>query len=81
MRKELMILIEVNPSVMVGKPVFRGTRIPVERILRELGGGWTEEEVINAHPVLKHEHILAAMDYAADTLANEEVFLVKETNS
>jgi uncharacterized protein (DUF433 family) len=75
MRKESKNLVELNPAIMVGKPIFRGTRIPFECALRELAGGWTEEEVIKAHPMLNHEHILAAMDYAADTLANEEVFL------
>lgn len=81
MRKELSFLIEIDSAVMSGKPVFRGTRIPVERVLRELSGGWTIQEVLSAHPSLVHKHILAAMDYAADTIANEEVLLLKEIHS
>lgn len=79
MLKNLKALIELNPAVMGGKPVFRGTRITVERVLRELSGGWTGDEVLRAHPDLAQEHILAALDYAADTIANEEVLLGGES--
>jgi uncharacterized protein (DUF433 family) len=64
--------IEVNPKVMLGKPVIRGTRIPVELILRKLSEGATDAELIDAHPRLTREDIRAAIAYAADTLANEE---------
>lgn len=64
--------IEINPKVMLGKPVIRGTRIPVELILRKLGEGATERELLDAYPNLKPEHIRAAMSYAADALAHEE---------
>jgi uncharacterized protein (DUF433 family) len=72
--------IEVNPRVMLGKPVIRGTRIPVELILRKLGEGASEADVLNAYPQLTREDIQAAMRYAADTLAHEEVvFIGKES--
>lgn len=64
--------IDINPAVMLGKPVIRGTRIPVELILRKLGEGATEEDLLDAYPNLKKEDIRAAMIYAADTLAHEE---------
>jgi uncharacterized protein (DUF433 family) len=64
--------IEINPKVMLGKPVIRGTRIPVELILRKLGEGATERELLDAYPNLKPEDIRAAMSYAADALAHEE---------
>ena len=57
--------IEVNPKVMMGKPVIRGTRVPVELVLRKLGEGATEQEVLDAYPRLKKEDIRAAMRYAA----------------
>ena len=44
--------IEINPDVMLGKPVIRGTRIPVELILRKLGEGATEDELLDAYPRL-----------------------------
>ena len=65
--------IEVNPKVMVGKPVIRGTRVTVELILRKLGAGMTEDEIIADHPRLTIEDIRAAQAFAADYLADEEL--------
>ena len=59
--------IEVNPNVMMGKPVIRGTRIPVELILRKLGEGATEADLLDGYPRLTAEDIRAALAYAADT--------------
>ena len=69
--------IEINPKVMMGKPVIRGTRIPVELILRKLSEGATEEDLLDAYPRLKGEDIQAAIAYAADSVAHEEI-VVKE---
>ena len=69
--------IEINPKVMLGKPVIRGTRIPVELILRKLSEGAGEEDPLNAYPRLTWEDIQAAIGYAADTLAHEETFLLE----
>lgn len=68
--------IEINPKVMMGKPVIRGTRIPVELILRKLSEGATEEDLLDAYPRLKIEDIHASMGYAADTLAHEETIIL-----
>jgi uncharacterized protein (DUF433 family) len=65
--------IEINPKVMGGKPVIRGTRIPVEMVLRELGGGMVVEEIIREHPRLTEEDVRAAQAFAADYIADEEV--------
>ncbi|HET9215883.1 MAG TPA: DUF433 domain-containing protein [Terriglobia bacterium] len=54
-----------KPRVMMGKPVFKGTRITVEHVLRELGGGTSENDLLQAHPRLTAEHIRAALLYAA----------------
>lgn len=64
--------IEVNPAIMLGKPVIRGTRIPVELILRKLGEGAREKDLLDAYPKLTEADIRAAMIYAADALAHEE---------
>jgi uncharacterized protein (DUF433 family) len=64
--------IEINPAIMLGKPVIRGTRIPVELVLRKLGEGATVKDLLDAHPNLKEDDIRAAMIYAADALAHEE---------
>ena len=68
--------IEVNPGVMLGKPVIRGTRIPVESILRKLSEGASEADLLEGYPRLTREDIHAAMRYAADTLAHEEVIFI-----
>lgn len=65
--------IEINPGIMAGKPVFRGTRIPVELILRKLSAGASEQELFDAYPNLKGEYIRAAMSYAAASLAHQEL--------
>ena len=67
--------ITIDPTIMVGKPVIKGTRIPVEQIIRELAEGMRFEEVLDAHPRLKVDDILAVLDYAADTIANEDIEL------
>jgi uncharacterized protein (DUF433 family) len=65
--------IEMNPAVMGGKPVIRGTRVPVETILRKLGAGLPMEDILADHPHLKPEDIRAAQAFAADYLADEDV--------
>ena len=60
--------IEINPAVALGKLVIRGTRIPVELIVRKLSEGATEAEVLGAYPQLVVEDMRAALAYAADTL-------------
>jgi uncharacterized protein (DUF433 family) len=68
--------IEINPKVMLGKPVIRGTRITVELVLRKLGEGATKKDLLEAYPKLTQEDIQAAMRYAADTLAHEEMVVL-----
>jgi uncharacterized protein (DUF433 family) len=65
--------IELNPEIMGGKPVVRGTRVPVEIILRKLGAGMTLEAIIADHPRLMADDIRAAQAFAADYLADEDV--------
>lgn len=69
--------IEINPKVMLGKPVIRGTRIAVELILRKLGEGATHQELLDSYPHLAEQDIQAAITYAADTLAHEETVLLE----
>ena len=68
--------IEVDPRVMLGKPVIRGTRITVELILRKLSEGATDADILDAYPRLTREDIQAALAYAADTVAHEESLTV-----
>ena len=73
--------IEINPQVMLGKAVIRGTRVPVELVLRKLSDGATETDLLEAYPNLTREDIQAAMRYAADTLAHEEVVFVDKDST
>ncbi len=67
--------IEINPEVMLGKPVIRGTRIPVELIIRKLSEGASEADLLDAYPRLTADDIRAALAYAADSLAHETIVL------
>ncbi len=67
--------IEINPDVMLGKPVIRGTRVPVELIIRKLAEGATEADLLDAYPRLTRDDIHAALAYAADSLAHETIVL------
>jgi uncharacterized protein (DUF433 family) len=58
---------------MLGKPVIKGTRITVELILRKISSGYSFDEIIEMYPHLKKEDILAAVEYAASVIADEEI--------
>ena len=60
--------VTIDPKVMLGKPVIRGTRITVEHILRELAAGTTHAELLDAYPHLTTEDIRAACVYAVEHL-------------
>ena len=65
--------IDINPEIMGGKPVIKGTRIPVETVLRKLGAGLAIDAIVADHPRLTREDILAAQAFAADYLAGEDL--------
>ncbi len=66
--------IVVDPAIMMGKPVVRGTRITVEYILEKLACGEAVEDILKAHPRLSREMVLAAVDYAAKVLKSDIVY-------
>jgi len=65
--------ITTDPKVLVGKPVIRGTRIPVYLILELLAAGTSREEILQNYPQLKNEDITAAIEYASEVLRGELV--------
>lgn len=69
--------IEVNPEVLLGKPVIAGTRIPVYLILNLLASGYSYERIIEAYPGLTREDIVAALSYAEQRMRYEEVYPLK----
>ena len=66
--------IEINPEIMGGKPVIRGTRIPVETVLRKLGAGMTVDAILADHPRLKRDDVLATQSFAAITWLTKTSF-------
>lgn len=73
MKTKLLNGIETNPNIMFGKPVIKGTRLPVEIILEKLAFGETEDDILKEYPFIKKEDIKASLLYAAKTLSLEEV--------
>ena len=67
----------VDPGVLVGKPVIKGTRISVEFIINLLSQGWTESEILENYPGLTHDDILACLKYAGEMLQSEKVYPLK----
>ena len=74
MENDFMKRIVVNPKVMVGKPVIRGTRIPVYEIVNRVAQGWTSKEIIEDYPRITEDDIKAALMYAGRLLEGEEIF-------
>jgi uncharacterized protein (DUF433 family) len=66
--------IVVDPAVLVGKPVVKGTRLAVEFIVDLLAQGWTEADVLQNYPSLTREDIRACLQYASDILRAEKVY-------
>ncbi|MEW5693093.1 MAG: DUF433 domain-containing protein [Candidatus Hydrogenedentota bacterium] len=68
--------ITVNPDIMPGKPVIKGTRITVEFILKKLSEGMTIQELIEAYQTLNYEDVLAALSYSANVVGKEELLAI-----
>jgi len=68
--------ITVDPGVLVGKPIIKGTRISVEFVVDLLGRGWTVEQILQEYDHLTREDIQACLAYASDVLKSERVYLL-----
>jgi uncharacterized protein (DUF433 family) len=66
--------ITLDPAVLAGKPVIRGTRIAVEFVIELMAEGWSEADILTNYPHLQREDILACLAYARDLLQSERVF-------
>ena len=69
--------IVVNPEVLVGKPVVKGTRLAVEFVIGLLAQGWPEAEILRNYPGLTREDIQACLSYAGELLEGEKVYPVE----
>jgi uncharacterized protein (DUF433 family) len=68
--------IELKPQVLCGKPIIKGKRISVEHVIKLLGDGWSEADVLRSYPYITSEDVKAYLAYAGDLLASERVFPV-----
>jgi uncharacterized protein (DUF433 family) len=66
--------IVVNPAILVGKPVVKGTRLAVEFIIDLLAQGWSEADILHNYPGLTGEDIVACLNYASSRLKAEKVY-------
>lgn len=71
MTNERIIL---DPTVLAGKPVVRGTRVSVEFVIGLMADRWSESDILTNYPGLTHEDIAACLGYARDLLNSERVF-------
>lgn len=74
MGKDFMKRIVLNPKIMVGKPVIRGTRIAVYEIVARVAQGWTFKEIMEDYPRITSEDIKAALLYAEKLVEGEDIF-------
>ncbi|PIS23963.1 MAG: antitoxin [bacterium (Candidatus Stahlbacteria) CG08_land_8_20_14_0_20_40_26] len=75
MGEKLLNRIEIDPNIMLGKPVIRGTRIPVEMILRKMSQNISVEEILADYPRLTRKDIQAVLEYAAESVSVKEIRL------
>ena len=69
--------ITVDPRILVGKPVIKGTRIAVEMVVDLLAAGWTHRQILDGYPTLTEDDIRASLAYASEVLHSEKVYPLK----
>ncbi|HEX3952163.1 MAG TPA: DUF433 domain-containing protein [Stellaceae bacterium] len=66
--------IVLDPAILGGKPIIRGTRLTVEFVIGLLADSWSEAEILASYPGLVHDDILACLTYARDVLSGERIY-------
>lgn len=66
--------IVLDPAILAGKPVIRGTRLSVEFIIGLLADGWSETAIMENYPGMAHDDVLACLAYARDRLRDERIY-------
>jgi len=77
--EDFMKHIEINPKILLGKPIIYGTRIPLELIVKLVAHGWKNEDIIKEYPSITKKDIRAALLYAKKILEEEEVYPILKT--
>jgi uncharacterized protein (DUF433 family) len=68
----------IDPNILAGKPIIKGTRMAVEFILELLANGWTNDQILQNYPQLTKQDILAALSYAASLLKEERIYYLPQ---
>ena len=66
--------IVLDPSVLAGKPVIRGTRLSVDFIIGLMADGWSEPDILSNYPGVSHDDVAACLAYARDVLRSEKIY-------
>jgi uncharacterized protein (DUF433 family) len=66
--------ITLDPKILAGKPVIRGTRLSVEFVIGLMAEGWSEADILANYPGINHDDVIACLAYARDVLSSEKVF-------
>jgi uncharacterized protein (DUF433 family) len=69
-----MTRIEIDPAILSGKPIIKGTRIPVELLIKLVAQRWTDEQIMSEYPMISKEDIQEALQYAERLIRNEEIY-------
>ena len=64
----------IDPQILAGKAIVRGTRVSVELVLGHLAGGWSESDILAEYPTLTHDGIMACLAYAHNLVSDESLF-------
>lgn len=73
--------ITVDPAILVGKPIIRGTRISVELLMDRLADGWTVEQIIDSYPRLTREDVLSAIAFVTEVFREEDYVAVQKASA
>jgi uncharacterized protein (DUF433 family) len=73
--------ITVDPDILVGKPIIKGTRISVELLMDRLADGWTMEQILEAYPRVTREDVLAAIAFVTEVFREEDYVAIQKANA
>lgn len=79
MRFEWQNYILADPAVMMGKPVFTGTRIPVDLVFEKIAAGESIEQILEAYPRLTRQAVMASFGFVSDWLKSDVIYSVKQS--
>ncbi len=73
--------ITVDPNILVGKPIIKGTRVSVELIMDRLADGWTMEQLLESYPRVKREDVLAAIAFVTEVFREEDYVAIQKVSA